>query len=448
MAASNDEHHHRESLKKKIRSRLDATTLRDAGSNVNKRSEVDLMELLLDFFHDDRWPHAVDAEYDSTAGRMDLGRGDLVFASSKAPRDRGVINGDWPACDVLVVEVKWLTAETGPTASAARTKGRKKVKAQVSAYAGKWHERHPNDRVWGLAFLNDRKGAIFDGGGSVYHKNPAFPFFPASARPNERVLEVQTPRMQLLWLPRGPAGSDAGAASQEALRQEAARVPSPSNDTRVAALSSALAGAYLLPTEQTLKDLNGTQTVVAMFGCTPCAYVWWRRVPLTRAASHCHKCHEYYERIPLNQEPAGLGFFHCKRCERKWTSNPAARDVSQPCYGGGCSEHVLPHKLIPSMLLQELEGQRRGPRTNNTHSCAHCRQFGTGPNGRCPLQGRTGLVGSQVRDSAASVASSILSGPSVRQYSPDNIERIKSTYHSRFMRNHARNPLDDGLSFD
>ena len=441
MAASSDERQFRESLKKNVRSRLDATTLRDARSLGN---EVTLMELLLDGFHDYRWPHAVKAEYDSTEGRTDLGCGDLVFASSTAPRE---LSGDWTACDVLIVEVKWLKVETGATACTARTKGRKKVKEQMKIYAGKWHERHPKDRVWGLAFLNDRKGASFDSG-YAYHKNPAFPYFPASARPNERVLEVQTPPMPLSWLPRGPAGSDAGAASQEALRPESALVSVTSTDTNVAALSSAFARTYLLPTEQTLKALNGTQTVVAMFGCTPCAYVWWRRVPLNRAASHCHKCHEYYERIPLNQEPAGLGFFHCKQCGRKWTSNPAARDVSQPCYGAGCGEHVLPHKLVPSTLLQELEGPRKGPRTNNTHSCAHCREFGTGPDGRCPLQGRMGLVGSRVRDPAASVASSILSGPSVRQYSPDNIARIKSTHHGRLMRNHARDPLGDDLPFD
>ena len=380
-----------------------------ATAAATEASEPELLDRLLEHLHDARWPYAV-STYTS----------DGLCAAVFANREEAADAAHAPA-DVLVAHVGVVTTTTGNVGTARRHRDRQHAADRLKRAVSAWQRQHPRDTVWGVVYLNERRG-----GGDAGFTRVAHTFLPAAAqasssRFNDETREVDLPVLPAAWCPQLPgtaAGADAPAADSTG--------------------ALATADAFLVPTVQALNALNRTDTVVAMFGCAGCKFLWFRRVPTQRARSHCNKCRQLYERIPLEKEPSGLGFFHCQHCQHRWTSNPAARDVSQPCYGKGCGKYTLPYKLLPNQLLRDQEQARKGRKSGYQHSCAHCQTFGPGPDGKCPLQGRTGDVASRRCDPSASVASSILSGPSVIQYRPSNIARDVERVRDRFMRPHAQ----------
>jgi len=378
----------------------------DAAARPKDGGAVQLLTTLLTEFHDARWPYLLEAAHHA-AERY----GHAVFVQAEAGRGGGR--------DVLVVVTQQLTTVTGPTGTRARRQARQQAAMRLDRHAKAWRAEHVRDRIWGVLFLNARPPT--DGLFQAHRYSP--PSSPTAAEQlNEDVREVRLPALPAAWLPAGGSTPDQVQAVADALQTK----------------------LYLLPTEQSLRQLNGAATVVAFFGCTPCHLLWARRVPVDKPRSSCKKCRQLYERIPLADEPVGLGFFKCPRpgCGRRWTSNPSARNVPQPCFAQGCTETaVLPYRLIPYQLLGERKrGERR---SDHTHSCAHCRAFGVGPDGRCPLAGRRGVVASRPSDPTASVASSILSGPSVRQYRPSNMAMYRQRYQSRLDAAHMQDALSD-----
>ena len=95
--------------------------------------------------------HPVAAEWEYRPGFTNLGRGDLVFASSPAAR----WSVDHEPADVLIVEIKHMREDSGATARVKRTKGRKKVVEQVENSMRAWARRHPDDHIFGLPYMND-----------------------------------------------------------------------------------------------------------------------------------------------------------------------------------------------------------------------------------------------------------------------------------------------------
>jgi len=377
----------------------DATPLPNDGDAAPLPNDGALLLLikLLTEFHDVQWPYVLEVVHHANERY-----GHAVFVQAEASSGSGR--------DVLVVVTQQLSTETGQPGTQARRQARRQAAKRLDQKAKGWSAKHVRDRVWGVPFLNDTPPT--DG------RFQAYRYTPTAKELNEDVREVRLPTLPAAWLP-GKSTTDQVEAVADALQNE----------------------LYLLPTEQSLRQLNGATTVVAFFGCEPCHLLWARRVPVDKPRSSCKKCRQLYERIPLADEPAGLGFFRCPRpsCCRRWTSNPSARNVPQPCFGLGCSEAaVLPYRLIPYQLLgNRKKGERR---SDYTHSCAHCRKFGDRP---CPLANRRGVLASRPSDPAASVASSILSGPSVRQYHPNNMVRYRQRYQHRLDTDHVHDPLSD-----
>ena len=92
-----------------------------------------------------RFPYLYDDEWEVVPGRMNEGRGDLLFASA----DSGLP-------DFAVLEIKFIDfARCGSTARAARTNARGKVVDQARDYAMKASLRHPGATVTAFALTNE-----------------------------------------------------------------------------------------------------------------------------------------------------------------------------------------------------------------------------------------------------------------------------------------------------
>ena len=383
-----------------------------------------LLQRLLDDFHDARFPHALAVAWPMHDQGGGNNAGDVVFGTvgDVLPVTRigvnygqGQAGGEVRASEVLLVEIKSLSR----AASAGDRDGaRAALLHRLDFAARQWRRLHPGNTVFGTPFLNDRH---FSGFVRAYEYGGEADRLPTS-RATTRTIMVGLPELPL----------DMVAPTQRIGAATPALPPA------AAPAAAAADGVFQLPTIESVKQLAGNETVIAYFGCGRCNLFWARRVPTTRPISSCRKCHTKLKRIPLEAEPPGLGFFKCPECHRQWTSNPAARNVPQPCYG--CTRAAVhPDRVIPSHLLREQDGPRR-EKTDNRHRCAHCTLVPPRNGERCPLAARPN-VPSQVSDSH-SVQSSILSGPSIQFYRPDNIDRIRARFSDRYGRGHAREPLD------
>ena len=153
------------------------------------RGEAQLVDHLLDSLDTARFPHAVDAEWEYVPGRSDLGRGDLVFSDrSDAHRP------DHEPAQVLVIEAKWLDVRTGRNQRTDRTQARRTAENQVRRSMEAWHNRHPNDTVWGCVYYNTSAASVeverMDGGDSFVLVIPPFAHSgPAGGAPSELDLD-------------------------------------------------------------------------------------------------------------------------------------------------------------------------------------------------------------------------------------------------------------------
>ncbi|KJE96172.1 hypothetical protein CAOG_06533 [Capsaspora owczarzaki ATCC 30864] len=168
----------------------------------------------------------------------------------------------------------------------------------------------------------------------------------------------------------------------------------PSAPSSVSSVASSKASRKPL-TERNVAIKDRSHYQLYMFGCEGCSMLWYKKCAPINPVSPCRGCNTRYDPIPIGSEPVGLGFFRCSKCKHQWTSCPAARNVSQPCFGGKCVmlHHEYPYKVLPrqSMRSHTDETQRK---SDNKHSCAAC-----GGEGQCPLR-RRGDVFSKAHVSA------------------------------------------------
>ena len=105
---------------------------------------------LVDFAASLGWTsvYFIAAEWDYVPGRTDLGRGDLVL-SNKPVADSIQYGRDaaHEAREVLVVELKRLSQDTGPNQCGARRKARRMVEKQVGDSVAAWKRAFPKDMV-------------------------------------------------------------------------------------------------------------------------------------------------------------------------------------------------------------------------------------------------------------------------------------------------------------
>ncbi|XP_043940611.1 shiftless antiviral inhibitor of ribosomal frameshifting protein [Protopterus annectens] len=95
------------------------------------------------------------------------------------------------------------------------------------------------------------------------------------------------------------------------------------------------------------------------FACQACDSMWWRRVPVRKMVSRCHRCRVKYEPVPLNRM-WGAAEFRCTTCNRTFRGY-GQMEVSSPCYS--CGTPVTPTAIIPPR-------RQNRPRNRNPHSCA------------------------------------------------------------------------------
>jgi len=128
-------------------------TLRD----IPDAGEVDLQCGLLKRLRTDTFRFAADAEWQYVAGRDDLGRGDLVFASARNVQSRG----SHAPCRVLIIEAKFERPLPGQTSRVANHNRRARGAEQVQKSMQAWSQLHPNDDIWG-AYYSNTTGESFD----------------------------------------------------------------------------------------------------------------------------------------------------------------------------------------------------------------------------------------------------------------------------------------------
>jgi hypothetical protein len=117
-----------------------------------RRGEESMTNHFLDRFHDEAFPYLYKYEWEYIKGFSNLGAGDLVFSSDRYSDE---------STSYLVVEVKYLTEETGKTARTKRNKAKAKCEQQLeNSIAAFAKQKTSSKNVFGATLMINEKICI------------------------------------------------------------------------------------------------------------------------------------------------------------------------------------------------------------------------------------------------------------------------------------------------
>ncbi|GFO42021.1 repressor of yield of denv protein homolog [Plakobranchus ocellatus] len=109
---------------------------------------------------------------------------------------------------------------------------------------------------------------------------------------------------------------------------------------------------------------NGFESSVRMFGCGSCVRTWWKRVPVRKEVSRCHRCKVKYDPIPKDKE-WGWGKFECP-CGNEFTGYAIMGLTESICFK--CNTSCPVKNILPPKRRTKSK-KSRAPHTCNGVNC-------------------------------------------------------------------------------